>query len=226
MIASSLVAAMARALRHHGVPVALRSEVAFAEAIDAVGPARRVDLYWAGRATLIHRPEDVAAFDAAFAAVLEERTTWSAPSLPVPTEILVEGQGDGDGPGEDPDDRRVLRHSAVEQLGDTDLATCTADERAQLHRAISALRVGVATRRSRRRRPARRGDELDLRRTVQAALATDGEGLRPSGPDASCSSSTSAVRWSPTPAAWSASPTPPCRPGAPVVSRPSRSAPG
>ncbi|HEX7133586.1 MAG TPA: VWA domain-containing protein, partial [Iamia sp.] len=48
----------------------------------------------------------------------------------------------------------------------------------QLHRAISALRVGVATRRSRRRRRAARGDELDLRRTVHAALATGGEPLR------------------------------------------------
>src|SRR5690606_37939051 len=116
-------------------------------------------------------------------AVLEERLTWSAPSLPVPTEILVEGS-DGAGTdvemaaGEDPDDRRVLRHSAVEQLRDTDLANCTAEERAQLHRAISALQVGVATRRSRRRRPARRGDDLDLRRTVHAALVTDGDPLR------------------------------------------------
>ncbi|QYG94697.1 VWA domain-containing protein [Iamia sp. SCSIO 61187] len=176
--AAELVAALARAVRAHGVPVALRSEVACAEAVAAVGAARRQDLYWAGRATLIHRPEDAAAYDAAFTAVLEERVTWSAPSVPVPTEVLVEGEGGSDGEGVGDDDDRVLRHSAVEQLRQVDLATCTVDERVQLHRAISALRVDVATRRSRRRRPARRGDELDLRRTVHAALATGGEPLR------------------------------------------------
>jgi uncharacterized protein with von Willebrand factor type A (vWA) domain len=180
--ASSLVAALARGLRAHGVPVALRSEVAAAEAIAAVGVGRRADLYWAGRATLVHRPEDVAAYDAAFALVLEDRVTWSAPSLPVPDTMLVEGEAGSDADAGDesaPDDeRRVLRHSAVEQLHHADLATCTAAEREQLHRAVSALRVGVATRRSRRRRRAARGDELDLRRTVHAALATGGEPLR------------------------------------------------
>jgi len=176
--AAELVAALARALRHHGVPVALRSEVACAQAILAIGAARRDDLYWAGRATLIHRPEDVAAYDLAFDAVLEDRVTWSAPSIPIPTEILVEGEGTADGEAETDDDTRVLRHSAVEQLRHVDLATCTAAERDQLHRAISALRVGVATRRSRRRRPAARGDELDLRRTVHTALSTGGEPLR------------------------------------------------
>ncbi len=176
--AAELVAALARALRHHGVPVTLRSEVACAEAVAAVGAGRRADLYWAGRATLVHRPEDLAAYDAAFAAVLEDRVTWSAPSVPVPTEVLVEGEGGSDGEGAGDDDSRVLRHSAVEQLRHVDLATCTAEEREQLHRAISALRVGVATRRSRRRRRAPRGDELDLRRTVHDALATGGEPLR------------------------------------------------
>ncbi|HEX7134931.1 MAG TPA: VWA domain-containing protein, partial [Iamia sp.] len=180
---AELVVALARVLRAHGVAVALRSEVMAAEAIAAAGAARRADLYWAGRSTLIHRPEDVAAYDAAFALVLEDRVTWSAPSLPIPDTLLVEAPADeADGSATDEtepdDDTRVLRHSAVEQLRHADLATCTAAEREQLHRAISALRVGVATRRSRRRRRATRGDELDLRRTVHAALATGGEPLR------------------------------------------------
>ena len=179
--AGELVGALARVLRAHGVPVALRSEVAAAQAVAAVGAGRRSDLYWAGRATLIHRPEDVAAYDAAFALVLEDRVTWSAPSLPIPDTMLVEGEAGTDAEvvadGAD-DERRVLRHSTVEQLRHADLATCTAAEREQLHRAVSALRVGVATRRSRRRRRAARGDELDLRRTVHAALATGGEPLR------------------------------------------------
>lgn len=180
---AEVVAALARALRAHGVAVALRSEVLAAEALAAVGAGRRADLYWAGRATLVHRPEDGPAYDAAFAAVVDERVTWAAPSLPIPTEVLVEGDdaaadGRDDPPGPADAEARVLRHSRVEQLRRADLASCTTAERAELHRAISDLRVDVAPRRARRRRPAPRGPELDLRRTVHAALATGGDPLR------------------------------------------------
>ncbi len=178
---AGLVAALALALRRHGVPVAVRSTVACAEAVAAVGVATRADLYWAGRATLVHRPEDVAAYDAAFAAVLDETVTWAAPSVPAPAALLVD---DAEAAGSDPggaqagdEPASVLRHSAHEALRHADLGTCTPEERAELHRAIARLRVGVATRRSRRRRPARGGDELDLRATVTAALATGGEAL-------------------------------------------------
>lgn len=182
---AELVAAMARGLRTLGVPVAVRSVVACAEGVAQLGLARREDLYWVGRATLIHRPEDIGAYDSAFAAVVDEMVTWSAPSVPAPAVLLVDDAAAPPGTDQAPDDAdqdnsdvRVLRHSAQEALRHVDLAACTAAERAELHRAIARLRVGVVTRRSRRRRPARRGAELDLRATVTAALATGGEPLR------------------------------------------------
>ncbi|WCO66525.1 VWA domain-containing protein [Iamia majanohamensis] len=175
------MAALAHALRRHDVAVAVRSAVACAEAVAALGAATRADLYWAGRATLVHRPEDIAAYDAAFAAVVDEAVTWSAPSRPSPTALLVDAAADGDDdavPDQAHDDpAAVLRQSAHEALRHADLGTCSVEERAELHRAIARLRVGVATRRSRRRRPARGGDELDLGATVTAALATGGEPL-------------------------------------------------
>lgn len=178
---AALVAALAHALRRHGVPVAVRSAVACAEAVAALGVATRVDLYWAGRSTLVHRPEDIPAWDAAFAAVLDETVTWSAPSMRSPTALLVDdddpAESDPGAPEAGDEPTTVLRHSAHEVLRHADIGTCSPEERAELHRAIARLRVGVATRRSRRRRPARGGDELDLRATVTAALATGGEPL-------------------------------------------------
>ncbi len=183
---AALVGALAHALRRHGVPVAVRSTVACAEAVAALGLDRRDDLYWAGRATLVHRPEDIPAWDAAFAAIVDDTVTWAAPAPASSASLMVDDAEAGDAtPTDESDDEpepdrevTVLRHSAHEDLRHADLGTCTAAERAELHRAVTRLRVGVVTRRSRRRRPSRSGRELDLRATVTAALATGGEALR------------------------------------------------
>ncbi len=64
---------MARTLRGLGVPAPPDATVAYATALAEVGIDRRSSAYWAGRATLVRRPEDVPAYDRAFAAVFEGR---------------------------------------------------------------------------------------------------------------------------------------------------------
>lgn len=183
-----MAVALATGLRSQGVAVAVRSSVACAEALAAVGLARREHLYWAGRATLIHRPEDRPVYDRVFAAIVDGTMTWAAPPpVPAPGLLLVDEQTDDDGEPRDGageperDDEReaaLLRHSRLEALRHADLAACSDAERAELHRVITRLRVPVSTRRTRRLRPDGRGDRLDLRATVAAALRTQGEPLR------------------------------------------------
>ena len=55
--------ALAHGLREAGVPVGTGRILSFARAAASLGPG---DLYWAGRATLISRREDIPAFDRAF----------------------------------------------------------------------------------------------------------------------------------------------------------------
>ena len=57
-----------RDLRLRGLPVGTGRIVTFCRAAGALGLLERDDLYWAGRSSLISRPEDVEAFDEAFAA--------------------------------------------------------------------------------------------------------------------------------------------------------------
>ena len=57
--------ALARGLRDAGVPVGTGRVISMARGAQAVGPE---DLYWAARATLISRREDLPAFDRAFEA--------------------------------------------------------------------------------------------------------------------------------------------------------------
>lgn len=174
--------ALARALRARGVAVPTDAAVTCARALVAAGTTP-TGAYWAGRATLVRRPEDADAYDAAFAAVVGGRG-GGEPVAPPPTEVPLElgdeppaGGDDGTDAAAD-EDGRVLRWSAVEVLRQRDLAACTDDERRQAFRLLARLRVGAPLRPSRRRRPSPspRGD-LDLRRTVRAALRTGGEVL-------------------------------------------------
>jgi uncharacterized protein with von Willebrand factor type A (vWA) domain len=57
-----------RDLRRKGLPVGTGRIVTFCRAAGALGLVERDDVYWAGRSSLISRPEDVEAFDEAFAA--------------------------------------------------------------------------------------------------------------------------------------------------------------
>ncbi|HQV58929.1 MAG TPA: hypothetical protein PKV27_13010, partial [Ilumatobacteraceae bacterium] len=65
-MAAEIVASFVRVLRHAGVNVPVGAGITFAEALDLVGSSRRGDVYWAGRSTLINRPEDIPVYDRCF----------------------------------------------------------------------------------------------------------------------------------------------------------------
>ena len=177
---------MARTLRGLGVAAPPDASVAFAAALAEVGLARRSSVYWAGRATLVRRPEDVPAYDRAFAAVFEPGRSHvgevDEPAVESIT-VLVDGEDD-DAPApatEEPVDGPVLtlRWSDREVLRSKDFARCTVDELDEAHRLMADLRLVGARRRSRRLRPSgRQRGPLDLGATTRRALRTGGEPLR------------------------------------------------
>jgi uncharacterized protein with von Willebrand factor type A (vWA) domain len=173
-----------RVLRALGVDASADSTVAYAEALAAVGVGARAPVYWAGRATLVHRPEDVPSYDRAFAAVWEhgvvetdaERDAVAPVALALDSpEPDAAADGDTDGPVQ------AVRWSPIEVLRERDFARYTSAEFDEARRAMRDLRLAGALRRSRRlRRVARpRGSRArpDLRRTVRASLRAGGEPL-------------------------------------------------
>jgi uncharacterized protein with von Willebrand factor type A (vWA) domain len=163
---------LAEELRAAGVPVGTGRLIGLAHAAAAVGPG---DLYWAARATLISRHEDVAAFDRAFAAVfgLPDRPPPQPQPVPdhrrrviAPSDLGAAGSLDGS--------TDTSLSSPVETLRRKDFAGCTERELAEIARLMARLRVRAPVRRTRRRRPARSGDP-DLRRTLRRAMRTGGE---------------------------------------------------
>src|SRR5579864_3079072 len=100
-----LPVAFAHVLRRWGLRVPVGRLPLYASALGAVGVATRSSVYWAGRATLVNRPEDIAAYDGAFAQFWEGGPPPVA-RLAVATPVVVEAPDTGDtgpAPGQDPE---------------------------------------------------------------------------------------------------------------------------
>ena len=173
---------LVNALRRAGLVVPVSSSVLFVEAVSRLGD-RPIDVYWAGRATLAHSPFEISVYDVVFRAWLLGESASITLGAPEPVETLAfDDADDADEPQGEPgddgaaDDVRIVRFSSVDRLGSRDLATLDDDERAEVDRLIAQLRLRGAMRRSRRRRPSRRGGgRPDLRRTLRAAMRTGNE---------------------------------------------------
>lgn len=184
----ALAVTFARILRGTGLHVPVGSVLTFAEALSVVGLASREPVYWAARATLVRRPEDLPLFDRCFAVFWEQRNA-GAPveeAEPLRITIAVDDESDDDetsdadddeDPGDDPTIQ--LRFSAAEVLRHKDFASYDREELQLAQELMARLRFVGSPRRSRRLVDARRvANRPDLRRTVRSALRTGGEPIR------------------------------------------------
>ena len=95
--------AFARVLRGAGVVVPIGCVLSFAEGIEVVGLEDRDNVYWTGRSTLLHRPEDIETYDRAFKVFWEHRGTSmdfivELPSIDIQLAVdSDEEEGDDDG---------------------------------------------------------------------------------------------------------------------------------
>jgi uncharacterized protein with von Willebrand factor type A (vWA) domain len=182
-----IVAGFARALRASGLSVPTGTAVLFAEALALVGVHIPSRVYWAGRATLVRRAEDVPVYDRVFAAFWQDRPVraMSEEQDAPPLTLAVDEDGPDASPEEDeaappPGDVLAVRYSAVETLRQQDLSVLTLAEWAEAQRLISALGVTTELRPSRRTRPSRRQGRghPDLRGTLRRNMRTGGVPIR------------------------------------------------
>jgi hypothetical protein len=184
-----------RELRRRGLAVGTGRIVTFCRSAAALGALDRTDLYWAGRASLISRPEDVAAFDGAFDEWFREGIRIEL-GMPAPAESgkversldelgnfvveedrIVAKEWHALGEGEEPEGEAAIRivASAVEVLREKSFAELTEEERRRVALLIRRLAVRVPRRRTRRFRPAPAGPRFDVKRTLRRSLRTQGE---------------------------------------------------
>jgi uncharacterized protein len=175
--------AFGRTLRGAGLRVGTDRLVEFARALEELDAGRRNDVYWAGRITLVTRPEDLETYDRAFklfwdkaANVKARPSPTSRAPIPRPDRSVMppKKRVEKDERGEE---AVRLRYSPVEVLKTKDFALYSPEEFAELQRLLADLRLSGALRRSRRLEPAHRGRH-DPRRTLRSALRTGGEAVR------------------------------------------------
>jgi uncharacterized protein with von Willebrand factor type A (vWA) domain len=166
-------------LRERGVRAGLNELLVAHRALDAVDAADPRQARLALRAALCARHEDLAAFEAEWAAWLAEHAPEHDPLLDPAAHlalphVAVPGEADAGVPG--PPTPRPAAWSEVELLRERDFAQMTDAERAAARRLLVRLAHRGPRRRSRRLRPsgARRG-RPDHRRTVRASLRHGGE---------------------------------------------------
>ncbi len=185
--AERIAVAFARILRGAGVDVPVGRAVTFAEALALTGVNRSGPVYWAGRTTLLGRPEDIPVYDRAFEAFWRRRIgfDFSVQAPPVELTIVLDTDDEDSGGGADEEPLEsegptlVVRWSRQEVLRHKDFAAYTSAEFEEARRLMADLRLHGALRRSRRRRPSRKSEgRPDLRRTVRRSLRSGGEPIR------------------------------------------------
>ncbi|MGH9134584.1 MAG: vWA domain-containing protein, partial [Ilumatobacteraceae bacterium] len=176
--AGEIAVAFSRLLRGAGVSVPMSSTIAFAEALAATGVDDRDTTYWAGRATLVRRPEDHDTYDRAFKVFWEDRRpAGEEPPAEEPAHVTLaiddDSADDGtDGPdsAEAADEETIeLRFSATEVLRNKDFADYSDQELIEAQQLMTRLRLAGSPRESRRLvATGGRTARPDLRRTVRA----------------------------------------------------------
>jgi uncharacterized protein len=145
-----------RALRDEDLAVGTGRVLEFCRAAALLDPA---DLYWAGRATLVSRQQDLETYDRVFERYFRsERERRPAPR----PRVRVVGEVE------------LALASEVELLRTKSFSKCSPDELARLAELMARMRVSVPTRRSRRRQPARAGTP-DFRRTLRRSFRSGGD---------------------------------------------------
>ena len=201
-----LAGALSRRLHDAGVPVTPARSADFARALALVRPISRRRLYWTARAVLVSDPTQVKAFDAVFFAVFGERDDGEA-FVPQDAQAAVtaddsreavghktsagefaQGEmrdglstsppdGSGDGSGEEIEVPLAMA-SDEERLSGRSFDRLEPYELAQLYRLMSRLQLATPMRRTRRYERGRRGERIDMRRTLRTSLRTGGDPMR------------------------------------------------
>lgn len=171
-----------RALRKEGIIVGSGHIVTYCESVAKLDPTELADLYYAGRSTMIHRPQDIPMYNRVFRhyfldsggpmeEVLKLKQQVSPEAEAVMEMVLEEGEGE-EREGEPPSG---LMASTLETLRRKKFSDCTPEELAALRRLMARFRLIPPKRITRRHVKTPHGKMPDMRNTIRKAMRTHGE---------------------------------------------------
>lgn len=178
----SVLVSFGRALRAKGVAVGSGDILTYCQAMAPLDPTDLVDLYWAGRTTLISRREDITVYDEVFRAFFLAVDSPLHQLLKIKAESAAEAEAAFDVPAAEPSSKERedeallgLMASNVETLKHRSFSSCTEEELAAIRRIMARIKLTPPKRKTRRTRPASSGRRPDMRRTVRESMRMQGE---------------------------------------------------
>lgn len=179
----SLLVDFAQELRVAGLAIGSGDVLTYCAAMTPLNPTDLVDLYWAGRTTMVTRRDQIRVYDTVFRRFFLDERDDAGQRLPFSVKARSEARALLQVPLTEPDEQQRLDEEAVlglmasdaETLRNKSFATCTPDELAALRRIMKRIRLTPPRRRTRRATAARAGRTPDMRRTVREMMRTHGE---------------------------------------------------
>lgn len=179
------LARFARALRRVGLPVSPEKLVNAVLAVEAVGIARRSDLYWALHAVFVNRPDQREFFDQVFflywrsPRALEGGASdnppkgdgWQPISRRV-AEALLQESGQGREQAVESEFDARMTWSSRERLKSRDFEEMSGDELAEAQAAVRLMAPPVNPVPGRRFQTHPGGARIDMRKTLRASMRT------------------------------------------------------
>jgi uncharacterized protein with von Willebrand factor type A (vWA) domain len=173
----------ADALRKAGLSIGSGDVVTYCGAAAAVDVTDLVDLYWAGRCTLVTRREQIPTYHRTYLSYFlgepDESPGASAFSVAMRAEAAAtlqvpETELAGDRQEEQAAELGYAASRAL-TVKTKSFAACTPEELAALRGILRTMQLAPPRRRTRRTTPSRHGRRLDLRRTVRESMRLHGE---------------------------------------------------
>jgi uncharacterized protein with von Willebrand factor type A (vWA) domain len=171
-----------RALRAKGLAVGSGDILTYCSAMAPLDPTDLVDLYWAGRTTMIVRREDIPVYDEVFRAFFLASDSPVQKMLKLKAQAAAEAEAAFEIPSTEPSGKEQeeetllgLMASNVETLKHRSFSECTEEELAAIRRIMARIKLTPPKRRTRRTRTSDDGRRPDMRRTIRQSMRTNGE---------------------------------------------------
>ncbi len=171
-----------RALRAAGLAVGTGDLLTYTSAMAPLDPGDLLDLYWAGRTTLVRRREDIPTYDEVFRRFfLDEGAPGDALRLRASAagevEVALTMPATSPGADDEEDEQAALgwMASGVDALKHRSFAACTPDELAALRKIMARIALTPPRRRTRRTRSGSAGRTPDLRKVIRESMRMHGE---------------------------------------------------
>ena len=174
-----------RALRAAGLTVGTGDVITYGRATALLQPTDLVDLYWAGRTTLVTRHDQLATYDEVFRQYFLDQPP--PPGEPEPWTVKQKSDAEATlqlpdpekGEEGTPEDEREVRLGLMASDAGTvrhrSFGECSDEELWAIRQLMKRMRLVPPRRRSRRTHPARAGRTPDLRRIVRGTLRHHGD---------------------------------------------------